>query len=83
MNKKVDEVDEIYQFAAFKMRKQVDHEGRNKLSDLRSCSSKDARESKPSLQAVDAQLPDGNRYKKKATYSVTYDLEFLHRPKRH
>jgi hypothetical protein len=61
VNKEVDKVDKVYQFASLEMREQVDHEGRDKLSDLRTCSSEDARKGKSSLQAIDAQLQDENR----------------------
>lgn len=81
MNKEVDEVDEVYQFATLEMREQVDHECWDQFSNLRACSSEDAREGKTSLQAIDAQLVTKND--EMATYSVTHDLEFLHRPKRH
>ena len=58
MNKEVDEVDKVYQFATLEMREQVDHECRDKFSDLRACSSEDARKGKASLQSIDAQLLD-------------------------
>jgi len=59
VNKEVDEVDKVYQFATLEMREQVDHERRNKFSNLRACSSENARKGKASLQAIDAQLlPD-------------------------
>lgn len=58
VNKEVDEVDEVYQFATLEMREQIDHERRDKFSNLRACSSEDAREGKASLQAIDAQLLD-------------------------
>lgn len=61
MNKKVDEVDEVHQFASLEMREQVDHKGRDKVSDLRTCSSKDARKGKSSLQAINAQLLNDNQ----------------------
>lgn len=56
VNKEVDEVDKVYQFATLEMRKQVDHERRDKFSNLRACSSEDARKGKASLQAIGAQL---------------------------
>lgn len=61
MNKEVDEVDEVYQFATLEMREQVDHQRRDKFSNLRACSSEDARKGKTSLQAIDAQLVTKNR----------------------
>jgi hypothetical protein len=61
MNKEVDEVDEVDQFASLEMRQQVVHESRDKLSDLRTCSSEDTRKGKSSLQAINAQLLDENR----------------------
>ncbi len=61
VNKEVDEVDEVYQLATLEMREQVDHERRDNLSNLRTCSSKDACKSKPSLQAIDAQSLNSNR----------------------
>jgi hypothetical protein len=63
VNKEADEVDKVYQFAALEMREQVDHERRDKFSNLRACSSKDARKGKASLQAIDAQLLDKNPMK--------------------
>ena len=61
MNKKVDEVDKVYQFASLEMHEQVVHKGRDKLCDLRACSCEDARKSKSCLQAIDAQQLDENR----------------------
>ena len=58
MNKEVDEADKVYQFATLEMREQVDHERRDKFSNLRACSSEDARKGKASLQVIDAQLLD-------------------------
>jgi hypothetical protein len=58
MNKQVDEVNKVYQFATLEMREQIDHERRDKLSNFRACSSEDARKGKASLQAIDAQLLD-------------------------
>ena len=58
MNKEVDEVDEVYQFATLEMREQVDHERRDKFSNLRACSCEDAREGKASLQTIGVQLLD-------------------------
>jgi hypothetical protein len=45
------------------MREQVDHERRDKFSNIRARSSEDAREGKASLQAIDAQLLDENLMK--------------------
>jgi hypothetical protein len=61
VDKEVDEVDEVHQFASLEMREQVDHEGRDKVSDLRTCSSEDARKGKSGLQAIDAQLLNENQ----------------------
>ena len=66
------------------MRKQVVHEARDKLSDIRTCSSEDARKGKSSLQAINAlTLSCWTRIDEIETYSVTHNLEFLHCPKRH
>jgi hypothetical protein len=56
VNKEVDEADKVYQFATLEMRKQVDHERRDKFSNLRTCSSEDARKGKASLNVIGAQL---------------------------
>ena len=58
MNKEVDEADKVYQFATLEMREKVDHERRDKFSNLRPCSSEDARKGKASLQVIDTQLLD-------------------------
>lgn len=63
MNKEVDEIDKVYQFATLEMREQVDHERRDKFSNIRARSSEDARKSKASLQAIDVQLLDGKSMK--------------------
>ena len=56
MNEKVDEVDKVHQLATLKMREQINHECRNKVSDFGTCSGKDTRKRKPSLQAIRTQL---------------------------
>ena len=61
MNKEVDEVDKVDQFAPLEMREQVVHESRDELSDLRTCSSEDTRKGKSSLQVINARLLDENR----------------------
>ena len=58
MNKEVDEVDKVYQFATLEMCEKVDHERRDKFSNFRACSSEDARKGKASLRIIDTQLLD-------------------------
>jgi hypothetical protein len=58
VNKEVDEVDKVDQFATLEMREQVDHERRDKFSNIRARSSEDARKGKASLQAIVAQVLD-------------------------
>ena len=74
-------MDKIHQLATLEMREQIEHECRNKVGDLRTCSGKDTCKRKPSLQAIDAQLLDASD--EMWTYSIAHDLEFLHCSKRH
>ena len=56
MDEEVDEIDEIYELATLEMCKQVDHEGRNKVSDLGTYGGEDAREGEPGLRGIVTKL---------------------------
>ena len=43
------------------MREQIVHEARDKLGDVRTCCSENARKGKSGLQVINAQLLDGDR----------------------
>lgn len=77
MNKKVDKVDKVHQLATLEMREQIDHECRDKVRDFGTCSGKDTRKRKPSLQAIDTQLLDAQVTKFGHTASRTTLNSFI------
>jgi hypothetical protein len=56
VDEEIDKVNKIYELATLEMCKQVDHEGRNKVSDLGTCGGEDARKGKPGLRDINVQL---------------------------
>jgi len=60
VNKEVNEVNKVHQLASLKVREQIDHECRNKVSDFGTRSGEDTRKRKPSLRAITNQLLDAS-----------------------